>query len=430
MKRALLGTVGVLCAASGFATASDWPQFRGPERQGTSGESGLLGRWSDGQPAEVWRRAIGVGYSTVTTAGGRLYTMAASEGDEYVLALDPASGDELWRAPVGPSKVSDMDDSGPRSSPTVAGDVVYAASSSARLVALSAVDGALLWQHELMPPDQAPRFGYSLSPLVDEGRVIVEAGAGDEDPGVLALDAATGEPLWSALTGPAGYSSPIVVEIAGRRQYVFFRRAGAEVVALSAEGEVLWRHPTAALAIVTMPVFVPPDRIFVASADDVFGGLMLRVREDGGAFAAEEVWSERLMRNHFNTSVLVDGHLYGFDNGTFRCLDAETGEHRWARRGLGKGSLVAAGGLLFVLGDDGTLVLAAATPEGYRETGRVQAMNGRAWTSPSLADGRLYIRDFDEIVAYDLRAPLSAADPAADPTGVPASPVPTRGVRP
>lgn len=412
MRKALLAGVAALCIVSGSATAGDWPQFRGPDRHGTSGESGLLAGWVEEQPAEVWRRSIGAGYSTVTMADGRLYTMAAADGEDFVLCLDPASGDELWRVSVGPSKVSDMDDSGPRSSPTVAGGLVYAASSSARLVALAAADGALVWERELTGEESAPRFGYSISPLVDEGQVIVEAGAGEEEPGVLALDARTGELRWSALAGPAGYSSPIVVEIAGRRQYVFFRRAGAEVVALSPEGEVLWRHPTAALAIVTMPVFIPPDRIFVASADDVFGGLTLRVREDSGAFETEEVWSERLMRNHFNTSVLVDGYLYGFDNGTFRCLDAETGERKWARRGLGKGSLVAAGDLLFVLGDDGSLVVAAATPEGYSEAGRVQAMNGRAWTSPSLAGGRLYLRDFDEIVAYDLRGAGSAGEPA------------------
>jgi outer membrane protein assembly factor BamB len=404
MRRAFLAGVAALCVVSGSADAAEWPQFRGPDRQGTSAESGLLAGWAAGQPAELWRRSIGVGYSSVTIAGDRLYTMAAVEGEELVLCLDPSSGDELWRAAVGPSKASDMDDSGPRSSPTVVDGVVYAASSAARLVALSAADGAPLWQRDLTSQESAPRFGYSISPLVDAGQVVVEAGASEEDPGVLALEARTGELRWSALAGPAGYSSPIVVEIAGRRQYVFFRRAGAEVVALSPGGEVLWRHPTAALAIVTMPVFLPPDRIFVASADDVFGGLMLRVSEVGGAFAVEEVWSERLMRNHFNTSVLVDGHLYGFDNGTFRCLDAETGEKKWARRGLGKGSLLAAGDLLFLLGDDGSLVLAPASPEGFREAGRVQAMNGRAWTSPSLAGGRIYMRDFDEIVAYDVRA--------------------------
>ena len=186
------------------------------------------------------------------------------------------------------------------------------------------------------------------------------------------------------------------------------------MVSLGIDGEVLWRHTTAALAIITTPIFIAPDRFFVASADDVFGGLMLQVTAGDDGFEAKDAWSERLMRNHFNTAVAVDGHLYGFDSGTLRCLDADTGARRWAKRGLGKGSLIAAGDLLYVLGDDGTLVLVEATPEAFHEKGRIQATTGRAWTAPSYASGRLYVRDFDEIVAFDLRtAALDAATPEA-----------------
>jgi outer membrane protein assembly factor BamB len=404
MKRTVsMGFLLALLLSASLARGSEsWPQYRGPQRHGTTDGEGLLTSWADGQPAEIWRRPIGIGYSAVTAAGGRLYTMAANGEDEVVLCLDAGTGEVVWQTVVGPSGSSDMEDEGPRSTPTVADGIVYAASSAARLVALSADDGSLVWQRDLEGP--APRFGYSVSPLVDGGRVVVEAGGDDEHPGVFAFDAKSGEPEWVALTGPAGYSSPIAVEIGGRWQYVFFRRVGAAVVSLSPQGELLWQHPTKGLAIITTPIFLAPDRIFVASADDVFGGLMLRITEQDGVFATEEVWSERLMRNHFNTSVLVDGHLYGFDNGTFRCLDAETGEKKWAKRGLGKGSLVAAGGLLLVLGDDGTLVLAHATPDRFEEAGRIQAMEGRAWTAPSIADGRIYLRDFDEIVAFDLRA--------------------------
>jgi len=391
----------LLLTVAAAAGSEDWPQYRGPQRQGRTDDEGLLSSWEVGQPAELWRRPIGIGYSAVTVADGRLYTMAASGEDEVVLCLDAESGEVVWTTSVGPSGSSDMEDSGPRSTPTVADGIVYTASSAARLVALSAADGSVVWERELGGP--APRFGYSVSPLVDGGRVVVEAGADGEHPGVYAFDAKSGAPEWTALTGPAGYSSPIAVEIGGRWQYVFFRRVGAAVVALSPQGELLWQHPTSGLAIITTPIFLAPDRIFVASADDIFGGLMLRISEQDGVFTTEEIWSERLMRNHFNTSVLVEGHLYGFDNGTLRCLDAETGEKRWAKRGFGKGSLVAAGDRLLVLGDDGTLVLVHATPDRFEETGRVQAMEGRAWTAPSLSGGRIYLRDFDEIVALDLR---------------------------
>ncbi len=392
--------------------ASDWSQFRGPTRHGRSDEQGLAREWSSEGPRELWRRPIGAGYSAAAVADGVLYTMASSDGEEEVLALDAATGEVRWRHPVGASKASDLDDTGPRSTPAVVEGRVHTVSSAGVLVALD-TSGAELWRRPLMDPEQAPRFGYSVSPLVDRGLVIVEAGATSEEPGVRAYDAATGELRWEALEGPAGYSSPVAVEIDGTPQYLLFRRAGAEVVSLGAEGEVLWRHATDGLAIITSPIFLPPDRVFVATADDAMGGLMLEVTRGESGWEVAEAWGERLMRNHFNSAVAVGGALYGFDNGTLRCLDAAAGEKLWARRGLGKGSLIAADDRLFVLGDDGTLVLVETTRDGYREHGRVQAMSGRAWTAPALADGRLFVRDFDEIVAYDVRERDSHSEAAS-----------------
>lgn len=409
MQRTALLLISVALVLPVAAAAGDWFQHRGPHRQGTNDEGGLLASWGNGQPREVWRRPLGAGYSAVAVAGGRLYTMAADGDQEVVLCLDPGSGEILWQTPVGASKASEMDDAGPRSTPAIVDGIVYTASSAALLVALSAEDGSMIWEQDLIEVGSAPRFGYSVSPLVDGDQVIVEGGASEESPGVYAFDRKTGALRWTALTGPAGYSSPIVAEIAGRRQYVFFRRVGAEVVSLTPEGDLLWRHPTNGLAIITTPIFLPPNRVFVASADDAFGGMVLEITENDGTFNTKEVWSERLMRNHFNTSVLVDGFLYGFDNGTLRCLDAADGAKRWARRGLGKGSLLAAGDLLFILADDGTLVLAKASPDGFEELGRTRAMEGRAWTAPSLAHGRLYLRDFDELVTYDVGAGTGAA---------------------
>jgi len=185
---------------------------------------------------------------------------------------------------------------------------------------------------------------------------------------------------------------------------VAFRRAGQEAVGLSTSGEVLWRFPTPdALAAIVMPIFMAPDRVFLSTSDDSFGGHMIQITRQGEEFQAKEVWSERLMRNHFNNSVLVDGHLYGFDNGTLRSIDASTGEKKWAKRGFGKGSVVASGNLLFVLSDAGLVALVRVSPERFEELGRAQVMEGRSWTAPSLANGRLYLRDFDEIVSLDLR---------------------------
>jgi outer membrane protein assembly factor BamB len=216
----------------------------------------------------------------------------------------------------------------------------------------------------------------------------------------VAFDKATGKQRWAALDTPAGYSSPIVVTIAGVRQYVFVHTAGREVVSLLPDGTVHWRHPWTSGAI-AMPVFVPPDGVLVSASADV-GAMLLRVKTVDGKPAVEEAWRNQLLKNHFSSSVVVGGHVYGFDNGTLKCLDAATGEQKWAARGFGKGSLIAADGLLVILSDRGLLALAEANPESYRELGRSQVFASKTWTAPTLAGGRLYLRDLAEIVCLEV----------------------------
>ncbi len=406
--RLLAASVLVLVATAGGA--ADWPQYRGPQRLGVAAQADLLDGWPKDGPRVAWRRSIGGGYSSVAAVGDRLFTLDTDGAEEAVLALDAATGDTLWRVPIGPFVQAELEDGGPRSTPAVAGGTVYAVSSQARLVALAAADGALRWQHDLTAWGPVPRFGYATSPLVEGRLVVVLAGQRGEEPGVVAFDRETGELAWQALSGPAGYTSVVAVELAGVRQLVL--SLFEAVVGLSLEGELLWRYDTEPHAAIPMPVVVPPDGVFVSSSEDAFGGVLLRVARHDDGFRVTEAWKQRLMRNHFNSSLAVDGALYGFDNGTLRCLDATTGERLWAKRGFGKGSLVAAGKLLFVLGDDGTVALVHADRQGYREAGRIQAMRGRAWTEPALAGGHLYLRDFDELVSLDLRRPAAPAEVA------------------
>ena len=386
--------------------AGDWPQYRGPDRSGVVSESDLLSSWIDEAPGIAWRRPIGEGFSGMAIHGERLYTMEAVGSEEALLAIDRASGETTWRTVVGETDEF-FPGAGPRSTPTVAGNRLYTVSSKSRLLAVGTANGEIVWEHDLTQYGPVPRYGYSASPLVDGDNVVVLAGDRGKGPGVISFDRGSGEIRWQALEGPTGYSSPIVAEIGGSRQYVFSTFSG--IVGLATDGELLWQHDTDPKTALPMPVFVPPDRIFVATADDSFGGMLIRVEAGEDGFRTAEVWRERLMRNHFNTSVLVDGFLYGFDNATFRCLDAATGERRWAARGFGKGSLVASGDLLFVLSDTGEVALVEATPEEYREAGRLEVMQGRSWTSPSLADGHLYVRDFDELVSLDLRGASGTA---------------------
>jgi hypothetical protein len=417
------GALLVLLALAGPASASDWPQFRGPARQGVSTETGLLRAWPESGPRELWRHRIGSGFSSVSVVGDRLYTMSAENtspegGDEYVLAFDADTGQELWRTRIDQPLPSEFGD-GPRSTPTVQDGLLYTVSSRAKMVALAAADGSVVWQQELAQWKTAPRFGYSASPLIEGDLVIVEIGGppveGEEPtPGVAAFDRKSGELRWTALQGPANHSSPIAVDLAGSRQLIFSR--GTEVVALSPAGELLWRWETSRRAAYTLPLFLPPDRLFLSTSDDNFGGVVLRVQRGDNGFTVEPTWTDRRMRNHLHTSVEIGGFLYGFDNATFKCLDAATGELQWAKRGYGKGNVTAVGDMMLVLADNGRLMLAPASPQGFEPVGLVQATDGKSWTAPSLSDGRLYLRDLDEIVAYDLRGPApAAADTAGEP---------------
>lgn len=407
--------------AAGPAAALDWPQFRGVNRDGVSAETDLPRSWPAEGPRVVWKRAIGEGYSGISVAGDRLYTMDSDGTTEYALALEAGSGKEVWRVAAGPKLIDPMGN-GPRTTATLDGGTVYAMGSHGRLLALKAADGAMIWEVDLPQAFGArrPTWGYSGSPLIDGDLLILEVG-GKEGRGVVAFEKATGKVRWGALDGDAAYSSPAVMTIGGIKQYVVPRRADSQTVALRPDGSVLWTHP-GPFSVIASALFIPPDKVYVSGGDDA-GAVLMRIKTEGGKATVEELWKTRTMKNHFNNAVLVGDHLYGFDNATFKCLSVATGEPAWASRGLGKGSLLAAdGNLLIVLSDQGTLLLVEATPDAYTELARFQAMEGKAWTAPTLANGRLYLRDHDEIVALEMRA--SGARATSPSVGVGTAPAP------
>ncbi len=394
------------------AAAAEWPQFRGPERNGISGEAGLATNWPSAGPPRIFQQTIGAGFAGIAVVGGRLYTQAASGETEYALALDARTGEELWRYPVGETFHDEFGD-GPRSTPTVDRDLVYALSSKGQLHALAAATGEKLWTVDLPATfgAQVPRWGYATSPLVEGELVFAEAGG--EGRAVVALERTTGALRWATENGGASYSSPIAFTAAGERQVIFLRRAGAagpEVVAFQPQtGQLRWRHP-ALPATIAIPLFVPPDRLLITSGDDA-GALLLALAPGEGGPKVQPVWQERTLRSYVNGVVYLDGWIYGFDNATLRCVAAADGRLGWAQRGFGKGSLIAASGTLIVLGDRGEVALVAATPDAYHEQARFQALVGKTWTAPSLANGILYLRDQDEITGFDLRT-TAAPKPA------------------
>lgn len=383
----------------------DWPQFRGPTRDGVSAETGLLDRWPSDGPREVWRRPIGEGYSGISIVGDRLFTMYAVEGTdggtEVAALFDADTGEELWRTEIG-VKIETEFGNGPRATPTVDGDTVFVLGADGDLAALGVKDGAKRWQLSLKSDFGAnrPHWGFSTSPIVDGEVLILEAG-GSEERSYVGLDKATGALRWNLGEAGPGYNSAIPVVMNGKRRFVFV--AGNKVRCIDPDGGLIWEHDWPRGETHAVPVFIAPNHLFASGAQGV-GAKLFRVFESGDEVKVEQVWSSDAMKNHFNASVLHDGVLYGFDNATFKAIEAMTGKVMWAKRGLGKGSLAMADGDLFVLSDRGKLVLVSPSKEGFEERGSVQALEGRSWTAPTIAGGRIYVRNHTEMVAYDLRA--------------------------
>ncbi len=427
----MLAFLLVLGGAPTYADdAQGWPQFRGPDRNGISQETGILKEWPEAGPKELWRREIGVGYSAPSIADGRLYTMyskqvevepaesseAAEQAPEQstktidvAAAFDAASGNQLWQVEIGEAVASDWGD-GPMASPTVSGPVVYVLGSLGKLLALATADGTKRWEVDVCERFgcQRPHFGFSGSVLVHNDTLIFEAG-GPDNKAVAGLDTATGETRWTVGDPGRGlaYNSVLPIDLLGQHQILFQNPAG--LVSLTASGEQLWSHSLPVGEVHAMPIFLAPDKIFACGVEGV-GSHLIKVTKGEDGMTTEEVWSNQAMRNHFSSSVAVDGHLYGFDNATLRCINADTGEVRWSKRGLGKGSLILADGHLIVLSDKGRLVLLEATAAGYKEQGRVQALRGRSWTAPALADGLLYVRNHTEMVCYDMTGKAGTAE--------------------
>lgn len=400
-----------LCLLAAMATAADWPQLRGPNRDGISRETGLLKSWPAGGPQTLWKVPIGEGFSHLAVVKGRLFTMYGQGDSEYAAAYNAETGRPLWRVPLGRKYMSDQGN-GPRSTPVIDGDTVYVLSATGRLAALNAADGKKAWEHDLQREFGAepPQWGISTSPLVEGSLLLVDVG-GSRGRSLVAFDKKTGKTVWTSQNELAGYSAPIAITVGGVRQAVFF--TGRSVLAVSPkDGKLLWRVPwkTDWDVNAATPIFVPPDKLYISSGYDT-GAALFRIKVAEGRAGAEEVWQNRRMKNQFSSSVLHNGHIYGFDNSVLKCIVAATGEEKWKESGFGHGSLILAGGHLIVLSERGKLLLVEATPAGYREKGSSQPLSGKCWTAPTLANGRLYLRNEADLLALDWRGatPKAAA---------------------
>ncbi len=399
-----LSVVVLLLVVSVSALAqsnASWPQWRGPNRDGISKETGLLKQWPAEGPALVWKAAgAGRGYSSFSIANGRMYTMGLRGDREFVVAFDVATGKEAWATPHGGAFRNDRGD-GPRGTPTIDGDKIYALGGNGDLSAFEARTGKLLWSKNILKEfgGSQIRWGISESPLIVGNRVLVNPGG----PGasVVALNKSDGSVIWKSQSDGAGYSSAIPLQVNGGTQVIFFTDARAVGLNLN-DGKLLWEYarPSNNVANIATPI-ARANRVFISS-DYGTGGGVVEIKPDG---TAQEIWFTKEMRNHHSSSVLIGDYLYGFSSAILMAVKFDTGEIAWRDRSVGKGSLVYADGRLYCFSENGVMGLVEASPTGYVEKGRFRIEQGSlpTWTHPVVAGGRLYLRDQDTIYAYDVR---------------------------
>lgn len=394
----MLACISVPAAAQ---AAGDWPQWRGPNRDGISKETGLLKEWPANGPPLVWKvQGAGRGYSTLAISGGRIFTMGLRGRQEFVIAFDVATGKEVWATAHGTGFENDRGD-GPRGTPTVDGNVVYSLGGNGDLSALDAKSGRIIWKMNVLEKFGGKNivWGISESPLIIGEKLLVNAGGPNAS--IVALNKKDGSVIWKSQSDMAGYSSAMPVKVGDTTQVVFFTHQRALALDLN-DGKLLWDYPRAAndVANVATPV-IRGNRVFISS-DYGTGAGMVEIKADG---KAQEVYFTKDMRNHHSSSVLIGDYLYGFSSSILTAMKFDTGEVAWRDRSVGKGSLVFADGHLYCLSENGVVGLVEATPAGYKETGRFRIPQGDlpTWTHPVVAGGRLYLRDQDTIYAFNVK---------------------------
>jgi outer membrane protein assembly factor BamB len=417
-----LAAVALAAAWGGSAVADDWPQWQGPNRDAMSQEKGLLQEWAEDGPPLAWRvDGLGGGDSTPSVADGRIFGMAHRGDDEVVWALSETAGRTLWVTRLGPASREGESPSqeGPGATPTVDGERLYVVGLAGNVACLQVGDGAIVWQRRMQDDFGArlPTWSFRESPLVDGDKLIVTPGG--EKATIVALDKRTGETIWTSLVPgapKAAYSSAIAFDFDGQRQYVQFT-AEAVVGVAASDGTFLWRYDAPANSHginISTPLY-DRGRVFAASAYGNGGGLVRLSRGTDGGVVAEEVYFTNKMQNHHGGMILFEGTLYGANGGNsggyLLALDFETGEVRWDQRAEGrqapKGSVAFADGRLYYRTEEGEMLLIEPSPEAYLERGRFEQpdRSGKpAWAHPVIANGKLYVRDQDLLLCYDVRA--------------------------
>ena len=387
---------------------NDSIQWRGPNREGIAAETGLLKSWPAAGPALVWKATgIGGGYSGVAVVGEKIFTMGDATDACYVYCLSEATGKQVWSAKVGKTGGNYP---GPRCTPTVDGDLVYVLGQWGDLLCVEAATGKERWRKSMSSDfggKMMSGWGYSESPLIDGDKLVCTPGGANGT--MIALNKKTGAEVWRTkdIKDSAAYSSIIIAEIAGKRQYI--QLTDASVFGVDAQnGQLLWRAPRQGrTAVIPTPIFYD-NCVYVTSGYGV-GCNLFRISESGGQFKAEEVYANKVMVNHHGGVVRIGDYLYGYSDGKgWTCQEFKTGKAVWQEKGqLGKGAVTCADGRLYLRGEDkGTIELLDPNTTGYKQVGKFEQPDRsgeKAWPHPVIAHGKLYLRDQSVLLCYNLK---------------------------
>jgi outer membrane protein assembly factor BamB len=398
----------VLDTAPALLTAlqpGDWPGFRGPQRDGRLAGVRIATDWQQRPPQQVWRHRLGPGWSSFAVVGTRLFTQEQRGADELVVCYDIRSGAELWTHTDSARFTEVLGGPGPRATPTFHDGRIYAQGATGLLNCLDAATGSLFWSLDIVADSGAkvPQWGFASSPLVVDGVVTVFAG-GPDDKSVLGYHASSGKLAWSAGQGQLSYCSTHLAHLGGGQQLLIATDAGLTAFD-PARGTVLWQHQW---AVANMPRIVQPA--LVDGSDLLIGTGMgvgtrrLHLGREGDAWVAQEVWTSKALKPYYNDLVLHQGNIYGFDGIFFKCVNLEDGKEKWRTRGYGNGQvlLLADQDLLLVLSEKGEVALLEANPAAHKELARFQAIEGKTWNHPVVAQGNLFVRNGEEMACYRL----------------------------
>jgi len=388
--------------ANQTANASDWPMFRGPNHDGISTETDWKISWPESGPAKLWEAAVGTGFSTVSVADGRVFTLGNEDKQDTVYAFDAKTGKTIWTHVYKSDIGSKFYEGGPGSTPTIDGEHVFTISKWGDLFCLNAANGNVVWKRQLEKEEglRLPDWGFNGSPLVHGDMLILNVGGGG-----MAFNKASGKTIWRSNDEEAGYSTPLPFSLDGK-QYVALSSGKSFLAAEASTGKKTWEisWPTRYGVNAADPIVVG-EQVWIGSGYGKGNGLF---NMDGSQ--AAEVWTNTDLKAQQNPPILIDGHLYGFDGDAgkkspLKCVDFKTGNVVWEAEDIRYGAVAAAGDQLIVISDKGELIVAPASPEGFTPSARAKVLDGKCWTVPVISNGLIYLRNSrGRLICVDVRS--------------------------